>query len=66
MQRIGALYAIEDEIRGQPPEVRRAVRQARAGRCSMTCISGSETLHGLSRKSALGGAISMRWNCGRR
>ena len=29
--RIGALYAIESEIRGKPPDERRAVRQARAG-----------------------------------
>jgi transposase len=31
LQRIGELYAIEDEIRGKPPDERRAVRQARAG-----------------------------------
>lgn len=31
LQRIRALYEIEDEIRGQQPEVRRAQRQARAG-----------------------------------
>ncbi len=31
LQRIAALYAIEAEIRGQPPDVRRRVRQARAG-----------------------------------
>lgn len=31
LRRIRALYDIEDEIRGQPPEVRRAQRQARAG-----------------------------------
>lgn len=30
LARIGALYAIEDEIRGQPPDLRRALRQARA------------------------------------
>jgi len=30
--RIGALYKIEDEIRGKPPDERRRVRQARAGR----------------------------------
>lgn len=29
--RIRALYEIEDEMRGQPPDVRRAQRQARAG-----------------------------------
>ena len=31
LHRIGALYAIESEIRGKPPDERRAVRQARAG-----------------------------------
>lgn len=31
LARIGALYAIEAEIRGKPPDVRRAERQARAG-----------------------------------
>jgi len=31
LERIRALYAIEDEIRGQPPDRRRAQRQARAG-----------------------------------
>jgi transposase len=31
LQRIGALYAIEDEARGLPSDVRRAIRQSRAG-----------------------------------
>ena len=31
LQRIAALYAVESEIRGQPPDVRRRERQARAG-----------------------------------
>ncbi|MEJ0084407.1 MAG: IS66 family transposase [Pseudomonadota bacterium] len=31
LARIGELYAIEDEIRGSPPDQRREVRQARAG-----------------------------------
>jgi transposase len=31
LARIGELYAIEDEIRGLPPDERRAVRQTRAG-----------------------------------
>lgn len=31
LERIRALYEIEEEIRGQPPDVRRAQRQARAG-----------------------------------
>jgi transposase len=30
VQRIGALYAIEEEIRGRPPDERRHIRQARA------------------------------------
>ena len=30
LQRIAALYAVEAEVRGQPPEIRRAVRQARS------------------------------------
>lgn len=30
LQRIASLYAVEAEIRGQPPEVRHAVRQARS------------------------------------
>jgi transposase len=31
LDRIGALYGIENEIRGKPPDERRAARQARAG-----------------------------------
>jgi transposase len=31
LARIGELYAIEDDIRGKPPDERREVRQARAG-----------------------------------
>jgi transposase len=31
LDRIGALYGIESEIRGRPPDERRALRQARAG-----------------------------------
>jgi transposase len=31
LRRIGALYDIEQEIRGQPPEARKAQREARAG-----------------------------------
>ena len=31
LQHIAALYAIEADIRGQPPDVRRRERQARAG-----------------------------------
>jgi transposase len=31
MQRIGELYGIEEQIRGQLPDVRRKIRQARSG-----------------------------------
>jgi hypothetical protein len=31
LARIGELYAIEDQVRGKPPDERREVRQARAG-----------------------------------
>lgn len=31
LRRIAALYAVEKDIRGQPPDIRRAQRQARAG-----------------------------------
>ena len=58
LQRIGALYAIETEIRGQLPEVRQATRQARAGPVLEELHHWlQETLHGVSRKSALGSAI---------
>ena len=40
LSRIGALYAIEAEMRGRPPDQRKAARQARAGRCSMSCTTG--------------------------
>lgn len=65
LQRIGALYAIEAQIRGQPPDVRRAARQARASPLIDDLHQWfTETLHGLSSKSALGGAINYalkRW-----
>ena len=38
--RIGALYGIEEEVRGKPAELRRAVRQARAKPCSTICEVG--------------------------
>jgi len=59
LQRIGALYAIEAQIRGQPPDARRAVRQTRAGPLLDDLHPWlRETLQGLSCKSALGGAIN--------
>jgi transposase len=56
--RIGALYAIEREIRGKPPEARRAVRQAR----SASLVQGfrgwlEAQLNLVSQGSALAGAI---------
>jgi transposase len=56
--RIGALYAIEGEIRGKPPDERRAVRQARAG----TLLDDLRawligTSRQLSKKSDAAGAI---------
>lgn len=58
LARIGALYAIEAQLRGQPPDTRRAVRQARAGPLLDDLHQWlKETLHGVSRKSALAGAI---------
>jgi transposase len=58
LQRIGALYGIEDEARGLPPDVRRAIRQSRAG----PLLDGLKawfvaTLARISGKSELAGAI---------
>ncbi len=58
LQRIGALYAIEAEIRGQPPDQRRAVRQRRASPLlAHMHIWLNHTLTQLPPKSALSGAI---------
>jgi transposase len=52
LQRIGALYAIEKEIRGRPPEERREVRQARSRPLLASLRQWFETtLLKLSRKS---------------
>ena len=56
--RIGEIYAIEREIRGQPPEARAAMRQAR----SAPLVAGMQTwlraqLDRVSRDSALAKAI---------
>ena len=65
LQRIAALYTIEAQIRGQPPDVRHQVRQARAGpllddlRAWLTSMLGK-----VSRKSELAKAIGYsltRW-----
>jgi transposase len=56
--RIGALYGIEEEIRGQNAEVRERVRQARAGP-QLNDLHGwlIATLKQLSKKADLAGAI---------
>jgi transposase len=58
LDRIGALYAIESEIRGRPPDERCAVRQARAGPL-LTDLHAWQLamLRQLSKKSELASAI---------
>ena len=63
LERIGALYAIEDEIRGKPPDQRREIRQAN----SLVLIDDFETwmratLLKLSRKSDTTAAIMYSLN----
>jgi transposase len=64
LQRIGALYAIESEIRGRPPDERSA-RQARAGPLLESLREWlRQTLQKLSKKSELAKAIGYvlsRW-----
>lgn len=58
LARIGALYEIEAVIRGQPPEVRREVRQARAVPLLDRLQHWlGETLTKISKRSALAEAI---------
>ena len=58
LQRIGALYAIETTINGQPPEQRRAVRQARSRPLLADLHDWMETQRRrLSGKSTLGKAL---------
>ena len=65
LNRIGALYAIETEIRGKPADERRTVRQARAGPLLETLHAWLQiTLSQLSTKSELASAIRyalVRW-----
>jgi transposase len=65
LQYIGALYAIEHEIRGRPPDLRRAGRQARAKPLLDALQTWMQTtLRQLSKKSALAEAIRyalVRW-----
>jgi transposase len=58
LARIGTLYAIEEAIRGRPPDERRTVRQARAGPALAELKAWLEaTLAQVSAKSALASAI---------
>ena len=64
--RIGALYGIEEDIRGKPIDVRRSARQARAKPLLESLRSWMETsLRSLSKKSETAGAIRYaisRWS----
>jgi transposase len=66
LQRIAALYAIEDTIRGQPPEVRLRVRQAQSAPLFANLRTWLEqTLTRISGKSQLASAIRYmltRWD----
>jgi len=58
LDRIGRLYAIEEAVRGQPPDQRRAARQTRAAPELAALKSRLEQLLGqVSAKSTLAGAI---------
>jgi len=65
LERIGALYAIEAEIRGRPPNKRAAIRQARAGPLLESLREWlRHTLGRVSKKSELAKAVSYiltRW-----
>ncbi len=66
LMRIGALYGIEEQIRGKPPNERRAVRQAQAQPLLDSLRQWFEaTLSKLSRKSETTAAIRYalsRWD----
>jgi transposase len=58
LSRIGALYAIEEQVRGKPPDVRRSARQAQAMPILGDLKSWMEKmLRSLSAKSDTAGAI---------
>jgi len=65
LERIAALYAIESEIRGRPPDARAAIRQARAGPLLESLRTWlRQTLGRVSKKSELAKAIGYvltRW-----
>jgi hypothetical protein len=66
LERIGALYGIEEQIRGRPPDERRAVRQAKVRPLLDSLRQWFEaTLSKLSRKSDTTAAIRYaltRWD----
>ena len=66
LRRIGELYAIEDDVRGKPPDVRRSERQARAGpKLAELNVWLRSTLTLVSKKSELAKAIRhvlSRWH----
>lgn len=67
LRRIRALYDIEDEIRGQPPHVRREQRQARAGPLLAAMHEWLASLLGrVSAKSQLARRSATAWRAGRR
>jgi hypothetical protein len=58
LQRIGDLYAVEESVRGQSPELRRRTRQARAGpKLAELHAWLVATLKKVPKKSELAGAI---------
>jgi hypothetical protein len=58
LQRIGDLYAVEESVRGQPPDVRRRTRQARAGpKLAELNAWFIATLKKVPKKSEIAGAI---------
>jgi len=58
LERIGALYKIEDEIRGKLPDERKAVRQVRAAPLLKELYDWLRaTVRKVSKKSAIAGAI---------
>jgi len=58
LQRIGDLYVVEEAVRGQPPDVRRRARQARAGpKLAELHAWFIATLKKVPKKSELAGAI---------
>lgn len=65
LERIGALYAVESEIRGKPPDERAGIRQARAGPLLESLREWlRHTLGRVSKKSELAKAIGYilsRW-----